>query len=530
MRHSARLASAALLLTAATAGCEDPPTPVLSYSLNANIVEDEESTLHVEALADDKSAQAQLAGALEMLFGTPDAPAYLLTEDWVDEEYNPNYGGYDELSADEWDALVADNERAFASQLEGIERGHYDAVRVPREALDLKDQWKRFIADWVGLKAEVEAGTAEASELEALGEEMKEEARDSFALWYPTLRESAEMYRQQCWHCHGTEGGGNGSTADFLNPRPRDYRAGTFKFTALNNKSRPRRQDLYRILDEGIYGTAMPSFRRFSIAWLNGLVDYVRMLSIRGETEILLSTEYEEDFGGFPMASVEETYLDVWEKWDGAADEVIVYDGEVPPLTDESVAHGRELFMDAKSANCFSCHGPDGRGGGASAFEPVAMNAEIEAEVAAIDERLVAAKDHVGHIDADDKILLHAAQKKVDRLTKARFDLLNERVKDDWGNEIEPRDLTRGMYRFGRRPIDLFRRIYAGINGTPMPSHSSLKNPDGSRMLTDEDLWDIVHYVRSLSVREHVETASAGDSHGGGHDDGGDHGSDSHGL
>ncbi|MCZ6596338.1 MAG: cytochrome c, partial [Planctomycetota bacterium] len=101
---------------------------------------------------------------------------------------------------------------------------------------------------------------------------------------------------------------------------------------------------------------------------------------------------------------------------------------------------------------CASCHGPDGRGGGPSAEERNPVTGEMEP------------------------------------------------VKDDWGNPIIIRDLTRGLFRFGRRPIDLYRRIYAGINGTPMPSHSAMKAPGtNDRMLSDEDLWDIVHYVRSLS-------------------------------
>ncbi len=46
------------------------------------------------------------------------------------------------------------------------------------------------------------------------------------------------------------------------------------------------------------------------------------------------------------------------------------------------------------------------------------------------------------------------------------------------------------MYRGGRRPIDLFWRVHQGINGTPMPASNS--------SLTEEEIWQIVDYIRSL--------------------------------
>ena len=64
---------------------------------------------------------------------------------------------------------------------------------------------------------------------------------------------------------------------------------------------------------------------------------------------------------------------------------------------------------------------------------------------------------------------------------------------DKWGNEIEPRNLRTGIYRGGRRPIDLYRRIRAGIKGTPMP-------PFGT--LSDEEVWDLVNYVMSIPFEE----------------------------
>jgi len=162
----------------------------------------------------------------------------------------------------------------------------------------------------------------------------------------------------------------------------------------------------------------------------------------------------------------------VMERWREAPDNLISYGSEVPEPSAQRVEHGRSLFMtpgEKGGANCVSCHGTDGRGGGVSAWEP--------------------GKEGV------------------------------EYAKDDWGNEIQPRDLTRGVFRFGRRPIDLFRRIYAGINGTPMPEHFGMTITENGeqRTMTEDDIWDLVFFVRTLSagpmVAEHSEGAHGEEGH-----------------
>lgn len=443
-------------------GCKlDPKTPELRYEPNAKAIESN------AALAASPAARASLEGALGMLYGTPAAPGYLRLAEWVDDDYEPNAGSA-RLDDAAYDRLEASNRAHFAQQLAAIREGRFDQVREPLYAAELWERWLELLDD------RPEDPDAEYNEAGS----WREEAVYLFESFYPSLRESAEMYRQQCMHCHGTAGGANGSTAPFLNPLPRDYRKGIFKFTALANKARPRPEDLFRILSEGIYTTAMPSFRRFSDAQLHGLVDYVTLLSKRGETEILLVDEYDAD-EGLSLETIQETYAFVDERWRDSGGDVIVYDGEVPEATPERIAHGRELFMDPKQANCVQCHGENGRGTydnprPASAWERNAETGELEV------------------------------------------------VKDDWGNPIEVRNLSRGVFRFGRRPIDLYRRVYAGINGTPMPAHFGMQitEPDGNqRPLGEDDIWDIVHYVRSLAAHEpHVAAATGADGgHGTGH-------------
>jgi len=60
-----------------------------------------------------------------------------------------------------------------------------------------------------------------------------------------------------------------------------------------------------------------------------------------------------------------------------------------------------------------------------------------------------------------------------------------------------PRNLRQGIYRGGRRRLDIFWRIYAGIPGTPMPATGSA-TPGAKPTLTDAEIWNIVDYVLSL--------------------------------
>ena len=444
----------ALSLACLVTACEIDPEP----APRRHALADETRAV----LVDYPDVQAQLAGSLTMLFGSPSDPRFLLTSDWADEAFDPNFPHYPagdwgsgDVDEAQWEEIVAGNERRFADQLAAIEAREYDDVPPVRNAEGLNASYARLLD---------ERGEFEDEE------EFHAEAVRTFAEYYPTLRESAEMYRTQCQHCHGVSGGGDGPTAPYLDPPPRDYRQGIFKWTAVADKAQPRREDLYEILHQGVYMTAMPSFARFSPAELHGLVDYVRLLAMRGQVERLLRVTWED---GDPITPelVQETYTDVWDRWLGADEKLIAFEGEVPEATPERIAQGRELFMDAKKGNCFSCHGDRGLGDGASAKEEDPETGELAW-------------------------------------------VLNE-----WGQPAKPRNLRQGLYRGGHRPIDIYRRVYAGINGTPMPASSGI--------LTEDEIWSVVHYVRSLSEAHDGQglrpwrdtTASHGDAHDAGHQD-----------
>jgi mono/diheme cytochrome c family protein len=45
--------------------------------------------------------------------------------------------------------------------------------------------------------------------------------------------------------------------------------------------------------------------------------------------------------------------------------------------------------------------------------------------------------------------------------------------------------------------LDIYRRIYAGINGAPMPGVGPA-TPGATGTLSDEEIWNLVDYVLSL--------------------------------
>lgn len=295
------------------------------------------------------------------------------------------------------------------------------------------------------------------------------------------LKRGRNLYMTHCLHCHGVAGDGNGPTARFLNPRPRDYRQGIFKFKSTLYEAKPSRHDLKHILEQGIPGTYMPSFVLLGEEKLLLIVDYVRWLSIRGNMEIRMAEELavlfatEQDLAQTlredPKKKRDEAVTDVMksvksdfpgivediastlaEDWKTAdlPETVIVPKVKRTPPTKDSIARGRQLFLSkGKKTECLECHGDAGRGDGGNTekFWPIPGS-----------------KPERKYEDAG----LH----------------------DDWGQPQKPRDLTRGIYRGGRRPVDIYRRVHQGIRGTQMNGFAKLLQP--------EEIWDVVNYVLSI--------------------------------
>lgn len=299
------------------------------------------------------------------------------------------------------------------------------------------------------------------------------------------------LYREHCAHCHGVTGDGMGPTAAFLNPYPRDYRPGVFKFKSTERADKPTHEDLVLVLRNGLAGSSMPSFDLLSQAKIDALAEYVKYLSIRGEVELSLMRAYfeldDEDQGRLPETReflVEEILLPIAESWQSAPDAVI----DVPEMPADldmvaSIAKGKELFYGNK-ANCVKCHGVTGLGDGQANDYDDWNKVVVQAQKTVSGGVEQAAKASTWEMDSEE-----LAEHEADLVWLERFG----KVLD--GNAlrprmIRPRNLRQGIYRGGMRPLDLYYRIHAGINGAPMPAAKGTVAP--------EDIWHIVNYVRSL--------------------------------
>jgi mono/diheme cytochrome c family protein len=254
------------------------------------------------------------------------------------------------------------------------------------------------------------------------------------------LQRGREVYTAQCAGCHGTTGDGNGPAGAHLNPPPRDYRKGVFKFTSTPRGSKPRHDDLRRILRYGAKGTSMPAFRFLSEEDTEAVIAYVKVLASRGQLEIDLireaTDELDED-GNFDPEVVAEFVQDIAASWGRAEDELVRELTVNPPRTAETVLDGAAAFAEF---SCVKCHGPDARG---------SKSADVGQDI--------------------------------------------------WGRTAYPANLAMGMLHGGRRPIDIYRRIYSGINGTPMPSSKDPNTAiDETPEARSDRIWHLVHFVTAV--------------------------------
>jgi mono/diheme cytochrome c family protein len=281
-----------------------------------------------------------------------------------------------------------------------------------------------------------------------------------------TLARGSELYRRHCLHCHGLAGDGRGPTGAWVDPHPRDYRQGMFKFLSTNKAQagtgKPRKDDLLRTLEKGIDGTSMPAFGLLPRRELEQLVSYVIHLSLRGETEY--QTLYtlaknrasipDENEGGlkkfvYQQAALLTAQWAMMSKLEPNKPPAYPYDDADKEQMAESIRRGHQLFLN--KGVCITCHYDYGR---QSAY---------------------------------------------------RY--------DTWGTMVKPRNLTEGNYRGGRRPIDIYWRISGGI----APSGMS-KLPDGT---SEQETWDLVNFVQALpypamlpkDIREKVYPTPAAKEH-----------------
>ena len=220
----------------------------------------------------------------------------------------------------------------------------------------------------------------------------------------------AANYDRWCAGCHGENGDGRGHAAAYMTPRPRDFTPGIYQIRTTPNGELPTDEDLYRVIERGMPGTAMPGWEtKFGSSEIRDLVSYIKTFSRFFES---LGAPDPLDFGSPPR------------------------------LTEEGVVNGRRFY---EQIECWKCHGERGRGDGSSA----------------------------------------------------------PTLQDDLDFPIRAADLTEN-WRFngGGTVEDIYRRLRTGLDGSPMPSFSDLIEAE---FMTEEDLWNVAQYVRSLAPEKTPE-------------------------
>jgi len=290
------------------------------------------------------------------------------------------------------------------------------------------------------------------------------------------LVKGSEIYATQCARCHGTTGDGAGPEAASLDPYPRDYRRGIFKYKSTPPGERPTHADLKQTVRLGIPDTAMPPHAELSNAELDAVVAYVKYLAMRGETERVLieetgdlDPEGEErlDRSDENLAYLLEPVVD---RWRLAASLV----PHVPPRpdaygSDASIALGRELYF-GEVAGCAKCHDDAQRT--ADAFQR-------------FDDWALEFHDWAKQSDGPFR------QRQMDQFVELGG--LPPR-------EVAPRNLREGTYRGGGSPEQLYVRILFGIEGVAMPAAPMRVTSAGEKAvgLTSDDLWRLVDFVLAL--------------------------------
>jgi mono/diheme cytochrome c family protein len=287
---------------------------------------------------------------------------------------------------------------------------------------------------------------------------------------------------------------------------------------------KPTRDDLLRILRNGVAGTSMPAFEaQLTPEELEAVTDYVIALSLRGETERLLVEEaslLEEPAEDSPDAKPEDLVKEglpdelaaelasgVLQQWQGANEQATLVAPPIPRVepTPESLARGRDLYLGrtAEKLECAGCHGTKGLGDGSSWIDPRNFNRYVfgtgledpvraQAWTQLVDAWYTNKESRIDSA-ALDRFFKGSIQSEGERqaMLQVFSDKIQKKWGDDWGNPLRPSNLSRGIYKGGRRPLDLYYRIANGITGTPMPAHaSSVKSP--------EDLWHLVNFVLAL--------------------------------
>lgn len=254
------------------------------------------------------------------------------------------------------------------------------------------------------------------------------------------LNHGHDEYEQYCRPCHGENGDGKGYSSYGLRPPPRDFSQGLFKFGHVAAPALPPDSELAHIVRTGLTGTAM-------LAWdvpdgeLFPILQYIKTFSPRWQTE--------------EPGKLIEVSPDPF--------------GEAKK--DEAIALGKKIFH--AKAQCSGCH-------------PSFVTHE---------ELYSLTKAMTGTGQTDFSAEMYLAQPKETEYClrwKPGWKKIDDR-ECELPYKILPPNFTRDPLRSihpGTELVDLYRTIASGIGGANMPTWKGA--------LSEEELWGLAYYVRSL--------------------------------
>ena len=85
-----------------------------------------------------------------------------------------------------------------------------------------------------------------------------------------------KLYRRFCIGCHGPLGDGNGENAQWIDPKPRDFTAATFKCRSTPTGTLPTDEDLYNSVGRGFTTLNMPPWEALTDQNRIDLVAYIK--------------------------------------------------------------------------------------------------------------------------------------------------------------------------------------------------------------------------------------------------------------
>jgi len=232
------------------------------------------------------------------------------------------------------------------------------------------------------------------------------------------LERGKKVFNYVCAPCHGKDGRGDGVVNSTVLVKPRNFTNGIFKFRSTESGALPTDEDLYKSISLGFNHTAMPSFSHLSPEDRHALVEYIKTFSDRFSNP----NEY-------PLKPVDI--------------------GNPIPLTPQSIAKGREIYL---RSGCWNCHGESGKGDGPSA---------------------------------------------------------KQGFKDDWGNPLPIPDLTNpDEVKRADNVIDIYLVFTTGLNGAPMPSYKDVLT-DEERWHLANYIYALIHGIASYDGKT-IEQLSGG--------------------